>query len=66
MNIQWRKSSRSGGAGGTQGDCVEVGLLPTGQVGLRDSKAPQNGHLTVGREALRGLVSRVKDGELDF
>ena len=30
----WRKSRRSG----AQGNCVEVCLLPSGQVGIRDSK----------------------------
>ena len=31
----WRKSRRSG----AQGNCVEVCLLPSGQVGIRDSKS---------------------------
>jgi len=59
---QWYKSSYSGG---DTGQCVELAALD-GSVGIRDSRAPQNGHLTVGREVLRGLVSRAKNGELDF
>lgn len=34
MAAGWRKSRRSG----AQGNCVEVRLLPSGQVGIRDSK----------------------------
>lgn len=58
----WRKSSYSGGEGG---QCVELADLD-GTVGIRDSKNPSQGHLTVGRETLRGLVGRIKAGELEL
>ncbi|QXJ23296.1 DUF397 domain-containing protein [Actinomadura graeca] len=62
--IHWRKSSHSQGGG--QGECVEAAALPSGQVGFRDSKNPENEHLTVGRAALVALVGRIKTGDLDL
>lgn len=56
----WRKSSRSGGDGG---ECVELAPL-AGSVGIRDSKHPAGGHLTVSRSALADLVDRIKAGDL--
>jgi hypothetical protein len=44
---------------------VELARLDAG-VGIRDSKAPDMGHLTVAPEALSGLVGRIKTGELDL
>lgn len=58
----WRKSSYSSSTGG---NCVELATLD-GAVGIRDSKNPAQGHLTVGRETLRGLVGRIKAGELEL
>lgn len=58
----WRKASRSNTQGG---DCVELAALD-GKIGVRDSKNPSQGHLTVGRETLQGLVGRIKAGELDL
>ncbi|RKS79380.1 uncharacterized protein DUF397 [Actinomadura pelletieri DSM 43383] len=65
MNIEWRKSSRSGGGGGTMGDCVELASM-NGKIGIRDSKSPHSGHLMVGRVALRDLVNEIKAGDLDL
>lgn len=60
----WRKSSYSeGGSGGT---CVELADLATGVVGVRDSKNPEAGHLTVAPSDLASLVRRIKRGELDM
>lgn len=59
----WRKSSRSGsGAAGGQ-ECVEVAGL-SGGIGIRDSKAPETGHLTLTPHAFSAFVRRVKRGEL--
>ncbi|MFC9969694.1 DUF397 domain-containing protein [Spirillospora sp. NPDC127200] len=54
--IKWRKASASGNDGG---HCVELGDLGTA-VGVRDSKAPEAGHLTLDRSALRALMGRLK------
>lgn len=53
----WRTSTYSQSSGEPQ--CVEVGVAP-GRVGVRDSKAPQRGHLDVSRTAFRGLVALAK------
>lgn len=56
MDAVWRKSSRSASNGG---ECVEVAQLAVG-IGVRDSKAPEAGHLTLGRDAFRALVAVLK------
>lgn len=48
----WRKASYSSGAE----TCVEVAYSASA-VGIRDSKNPEGGHLTVPDSALRELVS---------
>jgi hypothetical protein len=48
----WRKSSYSS----ETADCVEVALSGA-WVGIRDSKKPEDRHLTVPASALRALVS---------
>ncbi|MFC5181715.1 DUF397 domain-containing protein [Actinomadura harenae] len=53
----WRKSSYSGTE---QGECVEVADL-FGAVGVRDSKAPEAGHLHLSRSALAVLFGRVEE-----
>lgn len=52
MNIVWRKSSHSGVQ---QGDCVELADLGNA-IAVRDSKDPEGGLLTVGREGFAELV----------
>lgn len=37
---RWRKSTRTGGANGSGGNCVELAGLPNDLVGIRDSKQP--------------------------
>ncbi|WP_433476019.1 DUF397 domain-containing protein [Spirillospora sp. CA-142024] len=59
--IEWRKSSRSNASGN---ECVEVAALAEG-CGIRDSKAPDAGHLTLSPESFTRLVARVKRGELN-
>jgi Domain of unknown function (DUF397) len=66
MKIEWRKSSRSGGGdGGGGGDCVELADLSSA-IGIRDSKAPEQGHLRVARAELAGLLCKIKSGKLDL
>ncbi|GAA4344151.1 DUF397 domain-containing protein [Actinomadura luteofluorescens] len=62
MTSAWRKSSHSGGA--TDEACVELAALPEG-VGVRDSKDPEGGRLTVSGVAFGSLLRRIKDGALD-
>lgn len=57
--INWRKSSYSGtGTAGGQ-ECVEVARISR-MVGLRDSKAPAAGHLSLDVPHFEALVSRIK------
>lgn len=48
------------------GDCVETALLPTGEVAVRDSKAPGNGILVFTPSEWRAFVAGVKDCEFDY
>lgn len=80
-NIEWRKSTRSGGNGG---ECVEVGAqwrkssrsnqaggecveVATGTrvVGVRDSKDRDGGTLVVGPAAFAAFTDAVKYDRLD-
>jgi len=56
----WRKSSYSTSNGGM---CVEMADLK-GQVGIRDSKNIKQGHLTVTKAGLAGLVQAIKSGKI--
>ncbi|RAY12609.1 DUF397 domain-containing protein [Actinomadura craniellae] len=57
MTVQWRKSSHSGGADDQH--CVEVGRLVRG-VGVRDSKNPSGGHLTLTATQFSALLDQIK------
>ncbi|MFF4241074.1 DUF397 domain-containing protein [Actinomadura geliboluensis] len=57
MAVQWRKSSYSGGVNDEQ--CVELGLLAPG-VGVRDSKDPGGGRLTLSVAQFADLIEQVK------
>ncbi|WP_084338408.1 DUF397 domain-containing protein [Actinomadura oligospora] len=57
MRNRWRKSSHSDDAGG---HCVEVALR-CDQVAVRDSKAPQAGHLVLSRGELAALLAGVSE-----
>ncbi|MFC9976871.1 DUF397 domain-containing protein [Spirillospora sp. NPDC127200] len=61
--VPWRKSSYSSGSSNT--DCVELAALGA-RVGVRDSKAPGAGHLSLSSEGFAVLVGRLKRGELTF
>jgi hypothetical protein len=62
MRTHWRKSTRSGSA--TDEACVELAALPGG-VGVRDSKDPEGGWLTVTGDQFGHLLHRIKAGSLD-
>jgi hypothetical protein len=53
-NVSWRKSSYSGG----QSECVEVKLDRS--IGVRDSKAREQGQLTVTRAAWAAAVKLLR------
>ncbi|MCD0449220.1 DUF397 domain-containing protein [Actinocorallia sp. API 0066] len=53
----WRKSSYSDAQGQ---DCVEVASLDKTRIGLRDSKHPTRGHLSLPAPSFRALLSTVR------
>lgn len=57
MNAIWRASTYSSSVGDNM--CVEVSALPGG-VGLRDSKNPAQGHLTLGRIRFAALLDGIR------
>lgn len=61
----WRKSTRSGTGGAGGEECVEVASLAEGQ-GIRDSKAPDAGHLTLSPDDFAQLINHVKRGDLNL
>lgn len=56
MITGWRKSTYS--TSDTTHQCVEVGVGP-GTVGVRDTKSPERGHLTVAAPTWRAFVRHV-------
>ncbi|MGK5556348.1 DUF397 domain-containing protein [Actinomadura kijaniata] len=60
--IQWRKSSRSQGAG----ECVEISANVVEATLIRDSKDPSGPRLTLARDDVAGLFARIKGGALDL
>lgn len=56
MITAWRKSSYS--TSNTTHQCVEVGIGP-GQVGVRDTKARNQGHLAVSRTSWRSFIAHI-------
>ncbi|MFC4911878.1 DUF397 domain-containing protein [Actinomadura gamaensis] len=61
---RWRKSSYSEGS--VNGACVELGVLEAGVLGIRDSKAPRAGHLTVPADGLRALLARIRGDSMNI
>jgi uncharacterized protein DUF397 len=55
IHTTWRKSGYSGSGS----NCVEV-AFGSAVVGVRDSKRPEAGHLTVGAATFRSFVNHIK------
>lgn len=58
---RWIKSSMSY----SNGNCVEVAPLPGGQIGVRDSKNPEQAILRVASAEWRAFVAGARRGEFD-
>ncbi|GAA2152697.1 DUF397 domain-containing protein [Actinomadura napierensis] len=57
--MKWRKSSFSGGADDQH--CAQLGrLAPEVGIGVRDSKNPGGGHLTLTSTEFAALLTRIK------
>ncbi len=62
--VRWFTSSYST-AGGTNGDCVEVAMLPAATVGVRDSKDRGGPAHWVPAAAWSAFLTGVRAGEFD-
>ncbi|MGW4420861.1 DUF397 domain-containing protein [Streptosporangium sp. NPDC004631] len=58
----WRKSTLSGGNGGS---CVEIASLTKGRVGVRDSKDRSGPALIFAPNEWQAFIGGVKSGEFD-
>ncbi len=61
--IEWRKSRRSGPQGG---NCVEVALLPDGQVAIRNSRHAAGPALLFRPSEWEAFLGGAKNGEFDL
>lgn len=59
--VCWQKSARSN----SQGNCVEMAELPTGEIAVRNSRYPDGPALIYTRAEITALLLGVKDGDFD-
>lgn len=59
--VVWRKSTRSN----PSGNCVELAQLPTGEIGIRNSRDPQGAVLICTRTEMRAFIASAKLGDWD-
>ena len=59
--VSWRKSAESN----PNGDCVELAVLPSGEVAVRNSRAPRGPALIYTPAEIAAFVRGAKAGEFD-
>jgi Domain of unknown function (DUF397) len=59
--VRWQKSRRSN----SQGNCVEMALLPDGAVAVRNSRFPDGPALIYTPAEIEALILGTKDGDFD-
>ncbi|MET9800176.1 DUF397 domain-containing protein [Streptomyces sp. NPDC006368] len=60
-SAMWIKSSHSNATG----NCVEMAVLPDGQVAVRNSRDPEGPALVYTREEVAAFVAGARDGDFD-
>lgn len=60
-DIAWRKSKRSN----PSGNCVELGVLPGGEVAVRNSRFTEGPVLVCTKAEIATFIGSAKAGELD-
>ncbi|MGI8306793.1 DUF397 domain-containing protein [Saccharopolyspora hattusasensis] len=63
--VQWRKSSFSGGGSNGGGQCVEAAVLPDGRIAIRNSNTPDTGTILFTRTEISAWIKGIKAGEFD-
>ncbi len=61
LEATWQKSRSSG----SQGNCVEMALLPTGQIAVRNSRHPDGPALIYTQAEIDALIQGARDGDFD-
>jgi Domain of unknown function (DUF397) len=59
--VRWQKSRYSN----SQGSCVEMGLLPGGDIAVRNSRDPDGPALIYTQAEIHALLQGAKDGDFD-
>ena len=60
-DVAWKKSRYSN----PNGECVEVAVLPTGEIAIRNSRYPSGPALVYTRAEIAAFLAGAKDGEFD-
>jgi hypothetical protein len=61
QEAHWRKGQRSSATG----NCVQTAKLPSGGVGIRNSRQPDGPVLLFGDAEIRAFLEAIKNGEFD-